>query len=157
MGCPAPTPPCPSWAGFLQFLQNVVQVPSSQLPSNNPGTAAAQMCYEVALATVNDALLVSPMMYVLAVYNLATDRMINFMPDLPDQSYWKDLRGDFGINSISLGVVVSGSDQGTSMSQMNPETFALLTLQDIQTLKTPWGRTYIGIAQAYGPNLWGLS
>ncbi len=31
------------------------------------------------------------------------------------------------------------------------------TLANLQNLKTPWGRTYLGFAQAYGPSIIGLS
>ena len=30
-------------------------------------------------------------------------------------------------------------------------------LSDLQNLKTPWGRTYLGFAQKYGPSVWGVA
>ena len=37
-----------------------------------------------------------------------------------------------------------------------PKAFDELTIGNLQNLKTPWGRVYLGIAQSYG-TLWGLS
>jgi hypothetical protein len=148
---------CPTWSGFVQFLQNVVAVPEAFLPLDNDYVPAAQMCFEISMAVVNPFLGAIPSLYTLAVYNLATDRMINYMTDLNGQTFWEDQRTKYNTNAISLGVVSSGSDQGTGMSQLNPEQMASLTLADLQTLKTPWGRAYMGIAQDYGQTLWGLS
>jgi hypothetical protein len=96
-------------------------------------------------------------MYAFAVYNLAADRLINISPDQTGQSYWQELRKNFKIYDVSVGVAASGSDQGTAVSILNPEMMQHLTLFDLQTLKTPYGRAYMGMAQNYGPNIWGLS
>ena len=37
-----------------------------------------------------------------------------------------------------------------------PDAFKALTISDLQNLKTPWGLTYLGFAQACG-TLWGLT
>jgi hypothetical protein len=39
---------------------------------------------------------------------------------------------------------------------LNPEVMNNLTFADLQTLKTPWGRIYLGIAQDVG-TLWGVT
>lgn len=120
-----------------------------------------QVSFAVALDTVNDALCVaSPQLYVLAVYNLATDRLINFAYDgaiVANQTYFQDQRKNFRISEVSLGVVSATSNETTSSTLLNPEAMKTFTLQDLQTLKTPYGRTYMGFAQAYGPNIWGLT
>lgn len=156
MSSPLNPLPCPTWDGFLQFLTNVVQIPPSQLPVDNPSTPAA-IAYWVALEIVNETLAcIGGTAYTLAVYNLATDRLINFMPDTGGQTFWFDLRKKYEINSVSLGVVSSTSDESTSMSQLNPEQMKMFTMADLQMLKTPYGRQYLGYAQSYG-TLWGLS
>jgi hypothetical protein len=114
----------------------------------------------IALEIVNEVLAcASPRIYTLAVYNLATDRLINFAPDVPGQTFFQDLRGPKKLNltSVSVGVPSQASDQGTATGILNPEQMKTFTLQDLQTLKTPWGRAYMGFASAYGPSLWGLS
>lgn len=95
--------------------------------------------------------------YVQAVYCLATDRLFNWAPDVSGQHYFEDKRAMWGIFTLSVGVASSASDQGTSASMLNPEQMRLFTLQDLQTLKTPWGRQYMAYAQMYGRNLWGLT
>ena len=113
---------------------------------------------QVAMATVNRALnSANSGLYVLAVYNLATDRLMNFAPDQPNQSYFSQLRDQYHLLDSKVGVVASGSDQGTSGSLVNPEQLSRLTLEDLQMLKTPFGKNYLGMAQAFGPDIFGLS
>lgn len=112
----------------------------------------------VAQAIVNDTLSSAGTgTYVLAVYNLAADRLLNYAPDQPGQTFFEDLRNTFRLTSISVGAVAGASDQGTSASIVNPEWMRSMTMRDIQTLKTPFGREYMGFAQAYGPNVWALA
>ena len=114
--------------------------------------------FTVAMAIVNDALAqATPLTYVLAVYNLAMDRLVRFAPDQENQTYFSGLRTQFGLVGTSVGAVASASDQGTSASIANPEWMRQMTMRDIQTLRTPWGREYMGFAQAWGPFVWGLS
>jgi hypothetical protein len=94
--------------------------------------------------------------YSLIVYNLAADRLINYAVDLPNQTYYEDVRKKFSINNVSLWVTDAASDHGTSQHGVVPEQLKMLTLMDLQTLRTPWGRTYMGMAQATG-TLWGIS
>jgi hypothetical protein len=95
--------------------------------------------------------------YTYAVYNLATDRLINFANDIPGQSYFMDKRRDLRITDVSVGVAAQASDQGTAVGILNPEQMKLFTLQDLQTLKTPFGRQYMAYAQMYGQSPWGLT
>ena len=112
----------------------------------------------IALATVNQAInQVSPQIYTLAVYNLAADRLLNFAPDQPNQTYFEQLRTQYHLLDSKVGTVSSGSDQGTSGSLLNPDQMRTFTLQHLQLLKTPFGRTYLEYAQAYGVQIWGLS
>ena len=116
------------------------------------------MTLAVALDTVNLVLnLASPQYYTLAVYNLAADRLFNFAQDVPGQTYFVDQRDRLRLMEVCVGVAAAASDQGTSLAMLNPEQMKLLTLQDLQTLKTPYGRIYMGIAQKYGRTIWGIS
>jgi hypothetical protein len=113
--------------------------------------------YGIALETVNCALQLECMLYDSAVYNLATDRLLNWAPDIANQTYFSDLRREMKITRPALGVASSGSDQGSSGSVLNPEFMRNLTLGDLQLLRTPYGRAYLGIAQDFGSTLWGVS
>lgn len=133
-------------------------------PANpNPGDAyliaspALQATFCLAMDIVALALNASPNTYVLAVYNLAADRLINFALDIPNQTYFQDLRTNYRISQISVGVASSANDQGTAVGILNPKAMETFTMQDLQTLKTPYGRIYMGFAQNYGVSLWGLS
>jgi hypothetical protein len=112
----------------------------------------------IAREIVNETLAqVSASIYTLAVYNLAADRLVNFASDVEGQTYFGDLRGQFRILDVSVGVPSSANDSGVGVGILNPEQMKMFTLQDLQTLKTPMGRQYMGFAQAYGPSIWGLS
>lgn len=116
------------------------------------------MTFALAMDIVNTILAVgSPIVYTLAVYNLAMDRLLNFAPDAQYQTYWQQERTKYRIHDVISGVVMSSGDNGSNTGILNPEQLKLLTLQDLQTLKTPWGRQYMAFAQMYGRDLWGVS
>jgi len=76
---------------------------------------------------------------------------------LATSQYFVDVRKGLGLNTFTVGVVSSASDQGTSAGLIVPDFFKTLTLLDLDLMKTPWGRTYLELAQLSGPNVWGLS
>lgn len=145
----------PTQAGFLAWVRTRMGVPVDALPDDSIFITYA---FDVAMAVCNPALAAVPPIYMLAVYNLGGDNLINFAPDIPPSTYWEDLRGKDGYNVYAFqpGVVTSAGDQGTSTSLLNPEFMKELTLANLQNLKTPYGRQYLAFAQSYGP-LWGLS
>jgi hypothetical protein len=120
--------------------------------------AIAADTFSVAVDIVNDALSQAPgTLYALAVYNLGADRLLNYAVDAPGQTYFQDLRVSMKLMAVSVGVASSSNDQGTSVGILNPDALRDLTMMDLQTLKTPYGRAYMGFAQQYGPSLWGLT
>jgi hypothetical protein len=85
---------------------------------------------------------------------LATDNLINFAQDQAGQCYFVDLRASFKINSFVPGVITESHDESTGQSLLNPEFMKNMTMSNLQMLKTPYGRNYMGLAQSYG-TLWG--
>jgi len=149
------TPTEPNRADYLVFLRSIAGISANVLPD---ASEYVDHTLTVAQGIVNTALEdVDAAIYTLAVYNLAADRLINYAQDQDGQSFFKNLRAQFNIGSPSVGVVASTSDQGTSTSLLNPEALKGLTLADLQTLKTPFGRQYMAFAQTYGPTIWGVS
>ena len=151
----------PNIAEFWGFIRNVMRITQAQLPDDSPYPGWA---YNISLMLVNRALMVVPSpdpaypgLYALAVYNLAADRLVNFAQDQDGQTIFADFRNTLGLDAFVSGVVSSTGDEGTSMSLTVPQQFERFTVFDLQTLKTPWGRTYIGFAQMAGPNVWGLN
>jgi hypothetical protein len=140
----------------------VTAMPAAPVPGDQYAIApgSALMTLDVAVATVNPAICAaSAELYTLAVYNLATDRLFNYAQDVPGQTFFRDQRGKDKLNlsAFAPGVVASSGDEGSSTSLLNPEAMKRFTLRDLQMLKTPWGREYMGIAQMYGVNVWGLT
>lgn len=166
-------------AGYLSFIRNVMVISEEVLPDNSIWVGGT---FNVAYNRVNPAIRKFrnvnnvppytspspwPTPFALAVYNLAGDRLINFAQDLPDadpvdgsnpaQPYFAYMRSQLKILSYVGGTVQSTSDEGTSVGLVVPKAMENFTLADLQNLKTPWGRNYMGIAQEYGPSGWGLS
>lgn len=159
-----------NWSGIV-ISNTGTEVDFIITPAGNPGEltpapgdqylivqAGLQESLDIAVATVNETLsCASPLLYTKAVYNLALDRLINFGIDVQGQTWLQDLRKGFGVLSIESGVVAAASDQGTSGSMLVPDQFRTFTLDDLQLMKTPFGRNYLSIAQNYGPTLFGVS
>jgi hypothetical protein len=149
----------PTLAGFILFVQQIMQVPTSALPNNSP---FFQLAYDYAIAVTNDLLagvpspITSPSIYAQAVYNLGGDQLVNIATDQGGQTYFADLRSKFNINGFVGGVVSSAADEGTSEGMVVPKAAENFTMMNLQQLKTPWGRQYMAIAQSFG-SLWGLS
>lgn len=70
---------------------------------------------------------------------------------------FSNTRAQAKVSEFAPGVVTSSSDVSTGASLLNPEFFRNLTLQDLQLLKTVYGRRYLQYAQAYGPTIWALT
>jgi hypothetical protein len=170
----------PTLAGFQAFLINVVGISTTILPSDSPVVA---MAFAVALAIVNPALRCIPVpstdsagavlnsggwsIFALAVYNLAADNVFNYAQDLPDAPtvdgsnpplpFFEYSRKKWNILGFVSGVIQSASDESTSETMVVQDAAKNFTLKDLGNLKTPWGRTYLGLAQSYGPTTWGIS
>lgn len=146
--------PPPTQAGFNAWVASYMAVPSSALPpSSDALTNAYTFATDWVLPVINT---VSPLQYTAAVYNLGGALLVQYAPDQPGQTYFADLRTNLKLNSFEAGVVASSGDEGTSVSLQVAEGFKNLSVGDLELLKSPWGRTYLNIAQQYGP-LWGLS
>lgn len=144
----------PTLAGYTAFLRDPAGIPPSAAPD---GSQAILFSFTIAEGTVSEQLeCINSDIYTLAVYNLATDRLINFAPDEPGQTYFADLRKSFALNSFVPGLIQQSADEATSQAFMIPESLKNLTLADLQMLKTPFGRQYLFFAQSLG-TLWGLS
>lgn len=162
--------PQPTLAGFQAFIYDIMKVPPKALPSTSPFIKYA---FANALAIVNPALrkVCIPQkdaagvslntggwtIYAEAVYNLSADLLINYAPDQPGFSYFTKLRRKLNITGFVSGIVQASSDESTSVSLVVQEAAKAFTLKDVQNLKTPYGRAYLGLAQSYGPTTWGLT
>lgn len=113
--------------------------------------------FGLALETVNPAInCASPLVYNTAVYNLAADLLINYAPDTAaTPTFFSGLREKFKIGNFSAGVVANAGDESTSAGIQVIEGMKNLSIDQLSNLKTPYGRTYLGIAMKYG-TAWGL-
>lgn len=150
----------PTFAGFQDFVTDIMGIDPLYLPANSPATewayANALMIVNPSLALVGVKTPIETTLYIEAVYNLGGDNLINYAPDQPGRTYFADLRRSMNINSFASGVVQSASDSTTSDTLSVPPALTNLTISQLQNLKTPWGRRYLAIAQTYG-TMWGVA
>jgi hypothetical protein len=164
----------PTLAGFQCWVQNIMGVPSDVYATSLPFVT---MAYCVAISLVNPQLAIisnlggtdcsnGPSIYAFAVYNLGGSNLINYAQDAPfapnvpgsdpPAPYWQYLRQKFNTYSFTPGLTQSAHDESTGSSIWILNTFKDITLANLQQLKDPWGRAYLGIAQSWG-TVWGLS
>ncbi len=153
----------PTLAGFTEFVRDEMGIAASALPD---GSKYFGWAYAQSRSLVNHRICAVPLQYLLAVYNLGGDILVNIAQDPsdapvvpgtnPPMKFFAYTRKSLNLNSFVTGVITSTSDQGSSESMDVPEQVKTFTLADLQNLKTPWGRAYIGIAQSVGSD-WGLS
>lgn len=151
----------PTIEGFITFIRDVMGIPVEALPDDS---ATVILAFDVAVAIVNQQLeLASQLIYNLCVYNLGGDCVINWAPDLipfpdsdPAVGYFTYLRKQFGVYEFIGGIVTTASDQGTAGAVMVSEGLKNLTVNQLNNLKTPYGRAYMGWAASVG-TLWGIS
>ena len=120
-------------------------------------SASVGYAFSVAMALVNPQLnAANPLVYTLAVYNLAGSNLLNWAPDQGGSTYFADIRKTWNMNAMVPGVINSASDEGTSASMTVGDNLTNLTFNDLQLMKDPYGRQYLAFAQMVG-SLWGLS
>lgn len=141
--------------GFIAFVRGSMAIPTKALPDASEWLLWS---YEIAVATVSLQILrASPVYYALAVYNLAGDTLINYAPDVAGGDFFfEKARSKWKILDFVGGIVTGAGDESTSDTLVVPDALKNLTLADLQTLKTPYGRVYLGIAQQIG-SIWGIS
>jgi len=153
-----------STSSFIKFLGPVaaggtVDIPVTALPSN---AQVIQDAYGFAVASVLPELQAMPNMgsgtplYDLCVYNCGASYIINWAPDQPRMDYFKKMREGLGINTFVGGVVSSTSDETDSTTLATPDWVKGASIADLQYLKDPYGRFYLGMMQRMG-SLWGMS
>ncbi|WP_369065305.1 hypothetical protein [Burkholderia gladioli] len=141
-------------ADFTTFVYNQ-GVPEADLPNNSQYLQwAFTMAMNLALVAPCS---VPSIVYVLAVYNLGMHRLLKVAQDIPPSTFFSQQRTVFKMMAFTAGVIQSSSDESTSNSMVVPEFFKNLTLQDLDLLKTPWGREYLAYAQQFGPDIVGVS
>lgn len=149
----------PTQAGFNAWVVSAMGISTDILSSDSIYLVYA---FNVAVEIVNEWInCVSPLIFMLATYNLAGDNLINWCQDNPSLTppnnvFFANLRTKYGCGNFQAGVVTSTSDEGTSTGLTTPEAFKEFTLSNLQNLKTPYGRQYLAFAQDFGVG-WGIS
>ncbi|MHB8914742.1 MAG: hypothetical protein ACYC4K_02895 [Thiobacillus sp.] len=147
-------PTTPNAADFYTFVTNQ-GVPTADLPSTSE-----YLTWALAYGQ-NIALLPPPLMpaivYVMAVYNLGMHQLIKVAQDIPNYTFFTNARTQFGILSFMAGPIVASGDGQTSETLLSADWMKGMTLSALDLLKTPFGRSYLEYAQAYGPNIVGVS
>lgn len=142
----------PTLDGYVTFLRSIVGINTTVLPN---GTPVIEWSYQMATNLVWEVLryLPSPpdqFLYTNAVYNLATDFLLTNATDQAGQSFFSSYQAKYNLRAFVGGVIQSASDESTSSSMVVPKQFDALTIQNLQNLKTPYGRQYLATVQSLG-------
>jgi len=141
-------------------------ITTAHLPDNSPWIP---LCFCLAKDLVFiEILAASPLFYQQAVYNLAASNLLNFAQDpVPTVVYppgdpaglgfFAYTRKTYNMLGFVSGVIQAAADESTSESMVVPDAFKDFTVANLQQLKDPYGRFYLGVAQSYGPAVWGLT
>jgi hypothetical protein len=143
----------PSLEGFIAWTREVMVIPTTAIPDNDPGYVAA---YQIALDLIPTDLQLSPTIYTLTVYNWGGSQLLQFQPDINGSSFFADARAAYNMNSFVAGVVNAASDVSTSESLTIGKGLSNLQLIDLQRIKDPYGRQALAYMQTIG-TLWGLT
>ena len=144
----------PSLNGFIAWAQAVMGIPTTAMSPTDPGWNYA---YVVALDIVpRDFAATVPDIYTLTVYNWAGSQLLQFQQDYLGQTYFAQLRTQFGINNFVAGVVNAAGDVSTHEALSVGHGLRDLSLLDLQRIKDPYGRVALSYMQQLG-TLWGLS
>lgn len=100
---------------------------------------------------------IPPEAYTLAVYNLAMHQLLKIGLDQSSQTWFANARTQFKLLSFTGGVISAAADQNTSQAVAIPDLLKNLSLSNLDCLKTPWGREYLGYAMNFGPYIVGMS
>lgn len=139
---------------FKWFIRNIMMIDTTALPDDSIYIPYA---LSIAVELTNPAIAqASGLMYTQAINNLGGDNLINWAPDEDDSTFFTDARKSLNIGGFVGGVISASNDETTGETRVTPEFLKGLTMANLQNIKTPYGRQYLAIAQAYGP-VWGLT
>lgn len=150
------TPNTPNLADFRTFLATTVQIPAVALPAGSPWPGYA---FDQAMAWILTPPNPPGILYALAAYNGATHILIEITPDQTGSKYFANACGAAGYGLITppIGMIATAGDESTSQSVEVPEFAKGLQFQDLQMMKTPYGRRFLAWQQSYGPTVWGVT
>lgn len=144
----------PNIVDFEWFLSNSVQIPPAALPASSPWPQYA----------LTQALHLTPcgpggIMYTLVVYNCATHILFTITPDVAGQNFFSTARSKEGFSLVNpiVGVVAATTDESTTTTLSSPDWTKRITVSQLNFMRTPWGREYLGWIQSAGPYPVGLT
>jgi len=142
----------PTLTGYVSFIRNIMGIDTTLLPDGSP---VIEFSYNFALNICTDLLSVIPQipgqfLYITAVYNLAGDTLLTYAQDQSGQTFFAQAQQKYQLKAFVSGVVSFAGDEGTQSTLSVPEALKGLTIGNLQNLKTPYGRTYLQIAQDFG-------
>lgn len=139
---------------FKWFIRNIMRIDDAALPDDSIYIPYA---LSIAVEITNPAIAqASGLLYTQALNNLGGDNLINWAPDEDDSTFFTDVRKSLNIGGFVGGVISASNDETTGETLLTPDFLKGLTMANLQNIKTPYGRQYMAIAQAYGP-VWGLT
>jgi len=147
-------PLIPNLADFTQFAYDQ-GVPQADLATTSPYLAwAYNYGLNVTITAPGD---MPPIIYIMAVYNLAFHQLLKVAQDVTGQTFFATQRKAFNLLSFVTGPVSSSGDEGTNQSLVVPKWMETMTISANDCIRTPWGLSYLDYSMCYGSTVWGCS
>lgn len=144
----------PTLAGFEAYCRDPAGINTTVMPVNDPGFA---LWYAIALEWIPLELCqISPLLYTYCVYDWGVSVTLQFQQDQAGQTFFRDMRNDFGVYNLVAGAISADADEATSVTMTLGKSMSNLSLQDLQRVKDPFGRNAIATLMSLG-SLWGLT
>jgi hypothetical protein len=147
-------PNAPNLTDFSSWVYGSMGVPTAALPT---GSVWLEYAFNQAIALVAFYPTVTPIEYVLAVYNCGGHILLKITPDQPGQSFFAQARSSMKLAEPEIGIIQSSGDESTSNSFAIGEGMRNMTLGDLNFYRTPYGREFLAYSQDAGPSIWGLT
>lgn len=118
--------------------------------ADTSGSVWASYAFNQAMALTNSVPTITPLMYVLAVYNGAGHILLTIAPDQPGLVYFQTARTDFKLLQPQIGIITSSSDEGTSNSFAVGDGMRNMSMTDLDFYRSPYGRAWLQYTQDFG-------
>lgn len=138
----------PSLNGFIEFIRGE-EIPESAIKDDNPMLKKIY-CRALSLTPRNSGLENDLCLFTECVYCLATSFLFNYAIDEPPSTFFEDKRNQLGLNKLSVGLLSSASDQGTSANRVISNAFGNLSLLGLNLIKDPYGQRFLEIMMEFG-------
>ena len=140
----------PLTIGSPYVITTLATSAASPPTTDTSGSPWVTYAFNQALALTVDVSTITPIMYVLAVYNGAGHILLTIAPDQAGLTYFQTARTDMKLLQPQIGIITSSADEGTSNSFAVGDGMRNMTMTDLDFYRSPYGRSWLQYTQDFG-------